>query len=88
MTSAYKKFEAGFVALVHRHLRNRLLIGHSWQASHLALNLGQINILALHTATKCALVATAAGKITTNVNKGRRGGPMSGLVLLDVYDLA
>ena len=78
MTSAYKKFEAGFVDLVHRHLRNRLLIGHSWQASHLALNLGQINILALHT----------ADKITTNVNKGRRGGPMSGLVLLDVYDLA
>ena len=54
----------------------------------MALNLGQINILALHTATKCALVATAAGKITTNVNKGRRGGPMSGLVLVDVYDLA
>ena len=29
--------------------------------------------------------ATAAGDITTSVNKGRWAGPMSGLLLLDVF---
>ena len=32
------------------------------------------------------MAAAAAGNITTSVNKGMRAGPMSGLLLLDVYD--
>ena len=37
-------------------------------------------------AKKCFLAAAAVGDITTTVNKGRWGGPMSSLLLLDVYD--
>ena len=36
-------------------------------------------------AKKCFIVAAAAGDITTTINKGRRAGPMSSLLLLDVY---
>ena len=35
---------------------------------------------------KCFIAAAAAGYITTTVNKGRWAGPMSSLLLLDVYD--
>ena len=35
-------------------------------------------------AKKCFIVAAVAGDITTTVNKGRRAGPMSSLLLLDV----
>ena len=35
-------------------------------------------------AKKCFIVAAVAGNITTSVNKGRRTGPMSSLLLLDV----
>ena len=38
-------------------------------------------------AKKCFIVAAAAGDITTTINKGRRAGPMSSLLLLDVYEL-
>ena len=31
------------------------------------------------------MVVTAAGDITTSINKGMRAGPYSGLLLLDVY---
>ena len=34
----------------------------------------------------CFIVATVAGNITTSVNRGRQAGPMSGVLLLDVYD--
>ena len=34
---------------------------------------------------KCFIAAAAAGDITTTVNKGRRAGPMSSLLFLDVY---
>ena len=33
------------------------------------------------------MAATAAGDITTSVNKGRWVGPMSSLLFLDVYDV-
>ena len=33
----------------------------------------------------CFMVVTAAGDITTSINKGMRAGPYSGLLLLDVY---
>ena len=46
---------------------------------------GQINTLALHKHQKCFIAAAAAGNITTTVNKGRPGRPMSSLLLLDVY---
>ena len=36
-------------------------------------------------AKKCFIAAAAAGNITTTVNKGRQAGPMSSLLLLDVY---
>ena len=36
-------------------------------------------------AKKCFIEAGEAGDITTTVNKGRRAGPMSSLLLLDVY---
>ena len=36
-------------------------------------------------AKKCFIAAAAAGDITTIVNKGRWAGPMSSLLLLDVY---
>ena len=36
-------------------------------------------------AKKCFIAAAAAGDITTTINKGRRAGPMSSLLLLDVY---
>ena len=39
-------------------------------------------------AKKCFIAAAAAGDITTTVNKGRQAGPMSGLLLLDVYGVA
>ena len=32
------------------------------------------------------MAAMAAGNITTSVNKGRWARPMSGLLLLDVYE--
>ena len=38
-------------------------------------------------AKKCLIAAAAAGDITISVNKGRRAGPMSSLLLLDVYGL-
>ena len=38
-------------------------------------------------AKKCFIGAAAAGYITTTVNKGRQAGPMSSLLILDVYDL-
>ena len=38
-----------------------------------------------HGTKKCFIAAAAAGDITTTVNKGRRAGPMSSLLLLDVY---
>ena len=38
-------------------------------------------------AKKCFIAAAAAGDITTTVNKGKRAGPMSSLLLLDVYAL-
>ena len=38
-------------------------------------------------AKKCFIAAAAAGDITTIVNKGRWAGPMSSLLLLDVYAL-
>ena len=67
--------------------RNRPLIGCSWQANHLALNLG-VNLYTCPTysAKVCFIVATVAGNITTSVNTGRQAGPMSGVLLLDVYD--
>ena len=34
---------------------------------------------------KCFIAAAAAGDITSTVNKGRRAGPMSSLLILDVY---
>ena len=36
-------------------------------------------------AKKCFIAAAAAGNITTTVNKGRHAGPISSLLLLDVY---
>ena len=36
-------------------------------------------------AKKCFIAPAAAGNITTTVNKGRWAGPMSSLLLLDVY---
>ena len=36
-------------------------------------------------AKKCFIAAAAAGDITTTVNKGRRVGPLSSLLLFDVY---
>ena len=36
-------------------------------------------------AKKCFIAAAVAGNITTTVNKGRQAGPMSSLLLLDVY---
>ena len=36
-------------------------------------------------AKKCFIVAAVAGNITTTVNKGRQAGPMSSLLLLNVY---
>ena len=38
-------------------------------------------------AKKFFIAAAAAGDITTTVNKGRQAGPMSSLLLLDVYAL-
>ena len=35
---------------------------------------------------KCFIAAAAAGDISTTINKGRRAGPMSSLLFLDVYD--
>ena len=37
-------------------------------------------------AKKCFIVAAVVGDITTTVNKGRQAGPMSSLLLLDVYE--
>ena len=37
-----------------------------------------------NSAKKCFI---AAADITTTVNKGRQAGPMSSLLLLDVYDI-
>ena len=34
---------------------------------------------------KCFIAAAADGDITTTVNKGRRDGPMSSLLLVDDY---
>ena len=66
--------------------RNKLLIGHSWRAGCWHWMWGQINALAPHIAPMCALlVATATGDITTSVNNGKKAGPMSSLLLLDVY---
>ena len=36
-------------------------------------------------AKKCFIAAAAAGNITTTINKARQAGPMSSLLLLDVY---
>ena len=41
----------------------------------------------IYTSEVCFMAATAAGIITTSVNKGRRTGPMNGLLLLDVYEI-
>ena len=38
-------------------------------------------------AKKCFIVLAAADDITTTVNKSRQAGPMSSLLLLDVYNL-
>ena len=70
----------------HTHLRNRLLIGCSWQVRRFALNLGanQYTYTA-YSAKVCFMVAMASGNITASVNKGRLAGTMSSLLLLYVY---
>ena len=39
-----------------------------------------------HGSKKCFIAAAVAGDITTIVNKDRQAGPMSSLLLLDVYE--
>ena len=58
--------------------RNRLLIGCSWQASRLVLNPGANKYTHPACSAKvCFIAATAAGDITTTVNRDRQAGPMS-----------
>ena len=53
----------------------------------LALNAGaNQDTCPAYSTKKCFIVAAAAGNITTTVNKGRQAGPMSSLLLVDVYE--
>ena len=52
----------------------------------MALNIGANQYSCpTYSAKVCFIAATATGDITTTVNRGRLAGPMSGLLVLDVY---
>ena len=75
----------------HRHLReincSSAVVGGPATGAMLALNRGANQYTGPACgAQKCFIVAAAAGDITTTVNKGRQAGPMSSLLLSDVYE--
>ena len=70
----------------HRHLReigcSLAIVGGPAAGAECG---GKSTQLPLIWCKKCFIAAAAAGNITTTVNKGRPGRPMSSLLLLDVY---
>ena len=81
-----KRYKEG-IKEEHRHLRE---IDRSWPqlaGQLLALNVGANQYTCpTYSTKKCFIVAAAAGDITTTVNRGKWAGPMSSLLLLDVYE--
>ena len=76
------------MGLIHRHLREKdsslAIVGGPAAGAESGVN--QYTGPSCGT-QKCFIADAAAGDITTTVNKGKRAGPMSSLLLLDVYGL-
>ena len=88
LSSKMENFLTDHVLHVRKNWPMLLRFTHNWQAGRLALNAGANHFTDPTYRAKVHLrIAAASGDIPTRVNKGRWDGPLSSLLLLDVFAL-